>query len=287
MLGTKTQQGLRWVNMIAGAEASRVSVDGSLDRVLVRPDGNGALVIGQLSHSWLAGQLARVWGNARFGSVEPREEIVLGAEQHDIGWARFDLRPMLNRQTGLPRSFRELTIEEHLAIWRDAPDLLMSQSAYAALVVSLHGLSLSALRSRESPDSNRLLQSHIEGERARQARLCRELKVTDLQKERVRRQMWTWDGISLALCSAWLPFSVTDVPTVNGSTTIELRDRQDGALTIDPWPFESERVEVQCEARRLEHGYEDEISMRRALTQAGPITLEFVLSAPSDRATDG
>lgn len=261
-----------------------VSTHASLDRVLVRPDGNGALVIGQLSHSWLAGQLARQWGNTRFGSVEPREETVLGAQQHDIGWARFDLRPLLNRETGLPRSFRELTIEEHLAIWRDAPDLLMSQSAYAALLVSLHGLSLSSLRSREAPDCAQALQSHMEDERARQARLCRELNVTDPQKERVRRQVWAWDGISLALCSEWRPFSVTDVPTANGAITIELRDCPDGTATIDPWPFKSERIEVQCEARRLEHGYEDETRMRKALTQASPITLEFVLSAPSDRA---
>lgn len=261
-----------------------MSTHASLARVLVRTDGNGALVIGQLSHSWLAGQLAREWGNTRFGSVEPRAEIVLGAQQHDIGWARFDRLPMLNRETGLPRSFLDLTIQEHLAIWQDAPDLLVSQSAYAALVVSLHGLSLSSLRSRQAPDDARALQSHLSHERARQADLCRELGVTDLQKERVRRQMWAWDGISLALCSEWRPFSVTDVPTVNGATTIELRNRPDGTATIDPWPFESQRIEVRCEARRLEHGYEDEASMRKALAQASPITLEFVLSAPSDRA---
>ena len=255
--------------------------------MLVRPDGNGALAIGQLSHSWLAGQLARAWGNARFGSVEPREPIVLGAEQHDIGWARFDLRPMFNPQTGLPRGFLELTIEEHLAIWRDAPDLLMSQSAYAALVVSLHGLSLSALRSRAAPDCAPALQSHIDDERKRQARLCRELEVTDLQKERVRRQMWTWDGISLALCSEWRPFSIADVPTADGSTTIELRECADGTVTIDPWPFDSKRIDVQCEARRLEHAYESETSMRRALTGASPITLEFVLAATSDPPGDG
>jgi hypothetical protein len=51
----------------------------------VRVDDDGALAIGQLSHSWLSGQLARAWGNDRFIAPEPREEIVLGAQQHDIG----------------------------------------------------------------------------------------------------------------------------------------------------------------------------------------------------------
>ena len=137
--------------------------------MLVRLDEEGALAIGQLSHSWLAGQLARAWGNARFGEVEPREEITLGAEQHDIGWALFDLEPRLSETTGLPRSFLELTPQEHLGIWRDAPEQLLSQSLHAALVVSLHGRSLSELRARSAPEQAPLLQPHIDRERARQA----------------------------------------------------------------------------------------------------------------------
>ena len=91
--------------------------------MLVRLDDEGALAIGQLSHAWLSGQLARAWGNERFGPVEPREEIVLGAEQHDIGWALFDLEPRFNPETGLPRSFLEVTVRrpsENLA-WRSRP----------------------------------------------------------------------------------------------------------------------------------------------------------------------
>jgi hypothetical protein len=49
--------------------------------VLVRPHDDGALAIGQLSHAWLSGQLARAWGNEQFGGIGPREEIVLGAQR--------------------------------------------------------------------------------------------------------------------------------------------------------------------------------------------------------------
>ncbi|HUH80053.1 MAG TPA: DUF3891 family protein, partial [Solirubrobacteraceae bacterium] len=111
--------------------------------MLVRSEDDGALAIGQLSHSWLSGQLAREWGNERFQAPEPFEEVVLGAAQHDIGWALVDLDPRLNEDTGLPRGFMETTVEEHLAIWRGAPDMLASQSLDAALVVSMHGRSLS------------------------------------------------------------------------------------------------------------------------------------------------
>src|SRR3954469_24637514 len=89
--------------------------------MLIRPGDDGVLAIGQLSHSWLAGQLARAWGSEPFGGVEPREEVALGAQQHDIGWALFDLEPRFNPDTGLPRSFLELTLDDHPHIWRDPP----------------------------------------------------------------------------------------------------------------------------------------------------------------------
>jgi hypothetical protein len=247
--------------------------------VLIRVDEEGALAIGQLSHAWLSGQLARAWGNPQFGAVEPLEELVLGAQQHDIGWALFDLEPRFNHQTGLPRSFLELTAEEFLAIWRGAPEYLLSQSLHAALVVSMHGSSLSELRARSAPEQAEALQGHIDEEHARQAEIRATLGISEAQAERTRRQMWTWDGLSLALCNSWRPFTARDVPAARGLLDLELRDREDGGLTLDPWPFGSQRVEVQCEARRLAARYEDEPAMRRAFERATVTTLVFALVA--------
>jgi hypothetical protein len=248
--------------------------------VLIRLDDSGALCIGQLSHSWLSGQLARSWGNAEFGSVEPREEIVLGAEQHDIGWAPFDVEPSFNEDTGLPRSFLEVTVDQHLEIWRGAPDVLMSQSMHAALVVSMHGRSLSELRMRGAPDQSAALQAHIEEEQARQAQLCATLGISAAQAERIQREMWTWDGLSLALCSGWRPFVANDVPSADGLVPVELRDVGDGMSILDPWPLGTDRIEVRCEARRLEARYPDEAAMRQAWERAKPVTLTFTLVAP-------
>jgi hypothetical protein len=248
--------------------------------VLVRLDDSGVLAIGQLSHSWLAGQLARSWGNSRFGAVEPREEVALGAEQHDIGWALFDLEPRFNPDTGLPKSFLELSVGEHLAIWRGAPEHLMSQSMHAALVVSMHGRSLSELRMRANPAQAERLKAHVQEERTRQQQICEALGVSPALAERTQRQMWTWDGLSLALCNAWRPFAANDVPTTEGLTTVELRDRTDGTSTLEPWPFSVRRIEVRCEARRLDTRYADEAAMRRAFKLAEPTPLTFDLRAP-------
>ncbi len=247
--------------------------------MLLRRDEEGALAIGQLSHAWLSGQLARAWGNDDFPPAEPREEVVLGAEQHDVGWALFDLDPGYSVESGLPRSFLELSVEEHLEIWRTAPDRLLSVSACAALVVSLHGASLSELRLRGEQDRREQLQRHVEHERTRQRELRALLGMSKRQTERIQRQMWTWDGLSLALCHEWDPFTARDVPASKGLVDIELRRSDGGALTLDPWPFSQPRLEVRCEARRLAARYEDEPAMRRALEKAERVPLLFTLIA--------
>jgi len=245
--------------------------------VLIRRDGDGAFAIGQLSHAWLAGQLARAWGNSRFGEVQRLEEVVLGAQQHDIGWAEFDLHPQLNPDTGLPRSFLEASVEDHLSVWRAAPERLLTQSTYAALVVSMHGAWLSELRARAAPEHAEALNAHIEAERARQARLCEALGVSDREKERAQRQVATWDRLSLVLCNAWPPSPLEAVPTAHGVADIRMTLGEDGAWSLDPWPFRAPCVEVQCEARRLCSAYSDEAAMRRDYADAVPLTLSFVL----------
>ncbi|MCW3056220.1 MAG: hypothetical protein JWO21_189, partial [Solirubrobacterales bacterium] len=71
-----------------------------------------------------------------------------------------------------------------------------------------------------------------------------------------------------------------DVPTADGLVPVELRDEPDGTSTLDPWPFGTDRVEVRCEARRLEARYRDEAAMREAWERAKPVTLAFTLVAP-------
>lgn len=247
--------------------------------MLVRTTDEGALAIGQLSHAWISGQLARAWGNELLSPAEPLEEVVLGAEQHDVGWALFDLEPRFNDETGLPRGFLELTVDEHLAIWREAPERLLSQSLHAALVVSMHGSSLSELRAKAAPEQADALRGHIDQEHARQASLRRALGISERQAELTRRQMWTWDGLSLALCLAWRPFTAREVPGRDGTVEIELRDLDDGVSTLDPWPFAVEQLEVRCEARRLAARYESEAEMRNAFERVSPTPLTFTLRA--------
>jgi hypothetical protein len=114
--------------------------------VLIRSEADAALAIGQSSHAWLSGQLARAWGNERFGAVEPWEEVCLAAEQHDVGMSLWDTEPTLDPATGRPHSFMEMPLKTHLELWAAAPLRMLAQCRYAALLISLHGSGLYARR---------------------------------------------------------------------------------------------------------------------------------------------
>jgi Protein of unknown function (DUF3891) len=253
--------------------------------VLLRADEEGVIAIGQLSHAWLSGQLARAWGNDRFPAPAPRADVCLGAEQHDVGWAEFDRRPKFNPETGLPQTFLEGTIEQHLAIWGDAPDRLTSASECAALVVSLHGSFLSGLRLRAAGGKEPSLEEHIDKENRRQAHLRARLGLGEEQVTTIQDQMRVWDGLSLALCHRATPFTARDVPESTGKGALDLGPGPDpDSFFVDPWPFSSPAVEVRCEGRRLAPSYESEEALLRAFESATPLTLTFRLLPAGDAA---
>ena len=214
------------------------------------------------------------------GAVEPWEEVCLAAEQHDIGMAAWEGRPSFNPGTGLPRSFMELTIDEHLGMWSAAAGLVLPQSRYAALLVSMHGTALYERRdlARLEPADVERVRSFLADQHALQAELLEALRAdpstaaaaADEIVRRNQRLVWTWDSLSLGLLLDWAPFELTAVPMAAGDTEIAVRDG-----TLDPWPFREDRVSVRCEGRRLAGRFDDEDAMREALAAAPWVTLDI------------
>jgi hypothetical protein len=231
--------------------------------MLIRPEPDGSyLAIGQASHAWLSGQLARAWGNQQFGAVEPWEEVCLGAEQHDVGWAEWDLDPTIDPATDRPHTFISLPIPEKIALWSAAARKMVSQSRYAALLVSMHGTALYERFPPDDPEDKRIVEQFLDEQRAFQAKLA-----VGFDAEQVRRNqklVFAWDYISLALCLDWAPVEVKDVPSADDSpVTLVLSE----AGELDPWPFRDDEVALQVEARRWEGSFEE----------SEPLTLEFTL----------
>ena len=243
--------------------------------VVEDPDGS-ALCVGQASHAWMSGQLARAWGNDAFARPEPYEAVCLGAEQHDVGMAEWDLAPTLERDTGRPTSFLKMPVATHLALWRAAPAKVLAQSPYAALLVSMHGAALY----RRRDDGDGPVRAYLDEQRALQDDLLAALGEDPGRAARNQRLLWALDFLSLALLlEGWRPGPVP-APTRPGEPGAELALHGGGArtATVDPWPFAGDRLEVRCQARRLTERYADEPSLHAGLRAARWEPLVFALS---------
>jgi hypothetical protein len=245
--------------------------------MLLRPTQNGTIVIGQPAHAWVAGQLARAWAD----DFAPWEEVCLAAEQHDVGWTSWEAAPERDPDTGLPYSFGSLPPVRRLELWSGAAAGLLSQSRYAALLVSLHGtLLVERFPPAGGADIQAVVGAYLARENAFQDGVLETLRVdpayaahaTDEVVAANRELVFTWDGLSLAVSHG-----VTEGRKAVGFALAPVDGGPD-RVAVDPWPFRAGSVEIVVEGRLLGGPYAGEDDMRRALERARWVTIRAELT---------
>jgi hypothetical protein len=235
--------------------------------VLHRKTADGTVVIGQPAHAWVSGQLARAWAEP----FEPWEEVCLAAEQHDVAWTTWERVPELDPETGLPYTFSALPRLRRLELWSGAAALLLPQSRYAALLVSLHGtLLVERFPPGGGDEVQRALAAYLERERDFQARVLESLRgdprygpdATPEAVERNRDLVFDWDGLSLALLHG------VEGEKRAGGHQLTAVDGDPARVAVSPWPFRDDRVIVACDGRVLTERFADERQLRRGLAKA-------------------
>ncbi|MBD2256075.1 DUF3891 family protein [Pseudanabaena sp. FACHB-2040] len=266
--------------------------------MLYRTLGENRICITQPTHAWVSGQLAQAWGNELFGKIAPRQEVCLGAEQHDVGWVSWEMAPTLNPDTGYPHSFNEVAPEVHTQLWARAKNLALPMGQYAALLVSLHGTGLYERFThwKQSPQSTRVVEAFLEQEKEFQQQLIRRLEqnpayasyVTPKAITRNQRLVATLDALSLTICMGLTQQrQFEQVPTATGETTLTLMpiDHDLTRISVEPWCFQPREVTVVFEGRILEEKFTDELTMRDRLGQAPWVTLTATLYPTDKEAT--
>ena len=244
--------------------------------MLIRDDGDSWVAIPQPAHALLSGEIARAWGNAQFAAPERPQDLCLGAEQHDVAWADWDLKPPLHAPAGRAASFYEAPFHERVAIWADAPRRVLAQSPYAALVVSLHGTNIHSIyvdASSLPPAEAALVRDYLEGQRVLQDGLIAALGIDREHASRAGELVFCLDAISLSLCHDWPERTLPPV----GGTSIAYRPAGPGQATLDPWPLAVDHLTMHLHGRRLTDRFEDEHALHAALEQAPLERFEMVL----------
>jgi len=251
--------------------------------MIVRPHPTGLLCVGQASHAWISGQLLRDWGNERFARPEPFDEVCLGAEQHDVGMAEYDLAPDLDPDTGGPCSFMDMPLATHLDLWSRAPRRLLTQSPYAALLCSMHGHALYDDDDSLEPDpeDSAAVARFVAEREAFQSDLIARLAEDPANAAHNQQVVWAVDFLSLSCFMDWDPESVP-APTRRDADPVELRVRRDGTtLHVDPWPFGGPELTVTAAGRILEHPQPTKAALHRALEDAPWVRLSYELRPES------
>ncbi len=256
--------------------------------MLIRTEADRTILIAQPAHAALSGQLARSWGNERFGPAEPFDDVCLGALLHDIGWIDWEQAPTLNLATGLPHSFLQLSTRDHLEIWETASRRASAFGRYPALLTSMHFTGLYERfhdYSRDSADDARDARALVSRELAFQQETIAALRAdptmgayaSDDLLERNRQLVALWDGMSLAICHGLAePRTFRGVPDANGGVNLVLTPVE-GAISVAPWPFSVDELTVRVDGRVVTGTHDDHDLMRQALAEASWVTVETTL----------
>jgi hypothetical protein len=254
--------------------------------MLHRAHPEGTIVIGQAAHARLVGVVARAWGRPPFALPPHMDETLLAAEQHELGMTPWEIAPTLNLATGLPHAYVELSRMEHLALWRDAGPMMRTQSRYAALLVSRHGVWIFSQYERppDDPAERAAVAAYLRRERAFQSRLRASLADEPEYRQAVHlptllqsHYLFTiWDRIAVHACYGvpvpeWgVPavYRWERVPSTSGPTDLTIACAAPDRWMLDPWPFASDALQLRGEGRLLRARYTDQATMREALDAA-------------------
>ena len=91
-----------------------------------------------IEHMDLCSQMARAYGNDRFQSLRPFDEVHYAVANHDRGWDDYDQMPMIDQETGLPFIMAKTPPVEAVKTNSGSPDFNEANNAYSGLLSSMH-----------------------------------------------------------------------------------------------------------------------------------------------------
>jgi hypothetical protein len=258
------------------------------------------LLIRQTDHAFLAGFLAREWGNEQFNKPEPNGSFCLAVAEHDNGWSDWELLSELDPKTHLPYSFMSIPTAMHIAIYQKGIERLVKVDHYAGLLASMHasglydrgratlpGFSAKYVKSEES----HLTSDFIQQLRLQQLRLKVDLRANAATKPLVEdgpvkanvARLETLDRLSLHFCMNPHQDALVDAAPVNDrgdETDLELHAEGSNVVAVTPYPFRRDPVAFSIMVRRVPKKiYASDLDFQKTLAAAKYFPMKFTMRA--------
>jgi hypothetical protein len=227
----------------------------------------GWLLVTHGEHARLAGLFAEAWGNERFETPEPREDIRFAVASHDDGWAARDAAPFLTK-AGVPEAFtkdlvgtyaafEEIDLPAYLRVRGEAAAAVAARNPFAAIVVSMHTVNLlteQADLATIRPEYRSLHTDFIAAQRAFQLELAARLNASQGALDRAFRHLQCCDNLSLIACAGYAePRTLRHShPDRTGALhTFECLPQGGNVFKISPSPFREKQMTFSFQARHL------------------------------------
>jgi hypothetical protein len=272
--------------------------------MIIQEQADQLVIIRQTDHGVLSGFFARDWGNDLYTRPEPFASFKLAMAEHDNGWTEWELQPRIDPVTFSPYTFMSIPTEEHITLYKRGMDRMIKADHYAGLLVSMHcaglydraratlpGFSAKYVKSNESTMVNEFVQRL----RLQQLRLKVDLRgqastqnyAEDKPLQLNLQRFEALDRLSLYFCLGSLGDAVIDaVPVDDGFQEADWELRPDGknTVTLSPYPFRRDPLEISILARRVpKRPYADDLDFQKTLAQAPYFAMKFTVRAGGAR----
>jgi len=272
--------------------------------MIVQEQGEQLILIRQTDHAVLSGFFAREWGNDQFIQPAPVESFRLAATEHDNGWSEWEILPQIDPATFLPYTFMSIPTEEHIAIYQRGLERIVKIDQYAALLASMHSAGLYDRTRATMPgfsakyvkaNEMQVVNEFVQRLRLQQLRLKVDLRGNPITKTYADekslqanvQRLETLDRLSLYFCTTSSgDATIEDVPVDNQGTEADLDLRREGldAVTLSPYPFRRDPLNVSILARRVpKRHYADDVDFQKTLAHAPYAPMKFTLRGGGTR----
>ncbi len=280
--------------------------------MMVNPYDDSRLMLAlQIDHSRVAGFFAAHWGNKDFAPPEPYASVVLAAQEHDIGWWEWEMKPATLNEKGFPLDYHDGSLKYlgqlRLNFYKNAVDQVMQRDPYSALLMAMHGVALMNAgygKYAYPPDrsGDPRVKAYIDDQEQLRTRLLEQLRKSEqFESFTSDEQVWTnyeymevFDQLAQFVCnrhplnSKWRKLGPTntlndvDVPTKPGSrpTKITVDPVSENRAILSPYPFDVNPLIVSFPARLVpRRSYADPEEFLRHFYGAERIVVSYTLSA--------
>ena len=270
--------------------------------MIIQEQGDQLVVVRQTDHAILAGFFARELGNENVARPEPNDSFRLAVAEHDNGWTEWELNPQIDFATFGPYTFMSIPTAEHIELYKRGIERIVQADPYAGLLTTMHvaglydraratmpGFSAKYVRSTET----QIVAEFIQRLRLQQLRLKVDLRSDPMRRSFAEekslqsnlQRLDALDRLSLYFCLAPQEDATIDgVPLDEQGREAdwELRPQADGAVTLTPYPFRRDPLDISILARRIpKRRYADDEDLRKTLALAPFFPTHFTLSAGS------